>query len=185
MSVDTDRIIQTHTLWAMGAGLIPLPLFDVAAVTAIQVDLLNSLCAAHGVAFTQQSGRSFVTALTGSTLARIAASMFKAIPGVGTIVGGLSMSMMAGASTWALGRVAAQQLERNGSLFDIDIEHAKANYDQAYEQGKEVVSNLKGKEDAAKDVFETLSKLGKLREQGVLTEEEFQAKKAELLAKIG
>lgn len=184
MSVDADRIIQTHTLWAMGAGLIPLPLFDVAAVTAIQVDLLSSLCAAHGVPFTQQSGKSFVMALTGSAFARIAASMVKALPGIGTIVGGLSMSVMAGASTWALGKVAAQQLERNGSLFDVDLDQARKSYDQAYEQGKEVVSELKGKEAAAKDVYETLSKLGKLRAEGVLTEEEFQAKKAELLAKI-
>lgn len=181
---DTDRIILNHTLWAVGAGLLPIPLVDLAAVTAIQVDLLNSLCRAHGVEFSTASGKSLVAALTGTTLARIGASMLKAIPGVGSLVGGLSMSVMSGASTYAVGQVAARQLERHGTLFDIDVAWAREQYEEAFEEGKEVARDLKKKEAEAKDAFEKLEKLGKLRDSGVITEEEFQAKKAELLASI-
>ena len=39
-------------------------------------------------------------------------------------------------------------------------------------------------EEAAKDVFETLVKLGKLKEKGVITEEEFEAQKKKLLGRI-
>ena len=36
-----DGIIKSHVVWAMGGGLIPVPLFDIAAVTAIQMDMLR------------------------------------------------------------------------------------------------------------------------------------------------
>jgi len=32
-----EAIIRSHVLWAMGGGLIPIPLVDFAAVTAIQL----------------------------------------------------------------------------------------------------------------------------------------------------
>ncbi len=184
MSAATDRIITNHVLWSMGAGLLPIPLVDLAAVTAIQVDLLNSLCREHGVEFSASSGKSLVAALTGTTLARIGASMLKALPGVGTLIGGLSMSVMSGASTYAVGKVAARQLEMNGTLFDMDIQWAQTVYAEEFEQGKEVAKDLKSKEKEAKTAFEKLEQLGKLKEQGVLTQEEFDAKKTELLAQI-
>ncbi len=181
MSAETERILITHVAWSMGAGLLPIPLVDLAAVTAIQVDLLNALCAAHDVDFSATSGKSLVAALTGTTFARIGASMLKAIPGVGSIIGGVSMSVMSGASTYAVGKVAIAHLEQYGSLFDMDVAAAKSQYDEAFEEGKTVAKNMKGKENEAKDAFEKLEKLGKLRDQGILTEEEFQAKKAALL----
>lgn len=184
MSENTDRIILNHVLWATGAGMLPLPLVDLAAVTAIQVDLLNALCSEYDVDFSTTSGKSLVAALTGTTLARVGASMLKALPGVGTLVGGLSMSVMSGASTYAVGRVAARQLEMHGTLFDVDLQWAKTAYNEEFEEGKEVAKNMGDKGDDAKDVFAKLEKLGQLRDSGVLTEEEFQAKKAQLLEKI-
>ncbi len=181
---NADRILLNHVLWATGAGMLPIPLIDLAAVTAIQVDLLNALCREYGVDFTTTSGKSLVAALTGTTLARLGASMLKAIPGVGTLVGGLSMSVMSGASTYAVGKVAIRQLEMNGTLFDMDINWAKEAYAEEFEEGKEVAKNLKEKEGEAKTVFEKLEQLGKLRDSGVLTEEEFEAKKSQLLDQI-
>ena len=68
---EADEIVRSHVLWSMGAGLMPIPLFDIAAVTAIQIDMLKQLTACHGVDFSQSHGKAFVGALTGSTFARI------------------------------------------------------------------------------------------------------------------
>ena len=51
-----DRIIRTHTLWGMGAGLIPVPMFDVLAVSAIQIDMLKQLAEVYEADFTENSG---------------------------------------------------------------------------------------------------------------------------------
>jgi uncharacterized protein (DUF697 family) len=185
MSANPERIITTRVLWSMGAGLIPLPLVDIAAVTAIQVDMLNALAKQHGVEFSADSGKSLVAALTGGTIARIGASLLKGIPGIGSLIGGISMSVMSGASTYAVGQVAARHLEAHGTLFDVDIRWAKQTYDQEFEQGKRVAKDLKAKEGAAKTVFEQLDQLGALRDKGILTQEEFDTKKALLLDQIG
>lgn len=181
---DIEGIIRSHTFWAMGAGLIPIPLVDFAAITGVQMDLLKQLAKKYGVDFDSSSGKALVSALTGSTLAALGASLFKAIPVVGTILGGLSLSAFAGASTYAVGQVTAAHFESDGTLSDFDLETARDAYDKAFKKGKEVVSEMEDDKDTAREIFESLEKLGKLRDSGVLTEDEFEAKKAELLGRL-
>ena len=91
---ESEQIIMKHVLWSMGGGLIPIPLFDVAAVTAVQLDMLKSLASLYGVDYSKENGKAFAGALTGSTFARLGASAMKVIPGIGWVVGGFSMSVM-------------------------------------------------------------------------------------------
>ena len=180
---NTDGIIKQHVIWAVGAGLVPVPLVDFVAVTAIQVDLIRQLCQAHGARWEESSGKTLVSALTGSALARVGASAIKAIPGIGSIIGGLSMSVASGASTYAVGRVIDAHLAGGGSLGNFNTEQAKAQYDAEYEKGKSVAKEA-SENKGAKDVFEKLDKLGELKSKGVITEAEFEAKKKELLAQL-
>jgi uncharacterized protein (DUF697 family) len=185
--VEANKIIRSHVLWAMGGGLIPIPIVDFAAVTAIQLEMLQQLAALYNVNYSQSTAKAFVSALTGTTLARIGASIIKAIPGIGSIVGGASMSIMSGASTYAVGQVAINMFSNPGgfeNLANLDAEEMKKAYEQAYEQGKNYVSDLQNHEDEAANVYQALEKLGKLKEQGILSEEEFQAKKKQLLDRI-
>jgi uncharacterized protein (DUF697 family) len=179
-----DKIIRAHVLWAMGAGLIPIPLLDIAAVTGIQLDLLRQLAALYGVDYARSSGKAFVSALTGSTFAAIGSSIVKALPGIGTVLGGVSMSVLSGASTYAVGQVAAAHFANHLSLADLDLAHAKRAYKDAFEQGKTYVSDLEKDRAAATDVYKSLERLGQLREKGIITEAEFEAKKKELLDRL-
>ncbi|GAB4216267.1 MAG: hypothetical protein OHK0012_18200 [Synechococcales cyanobacterium] len=181
---ESERIIRSHVLWAMGAGLIPIPFVDFAAVTAIQLDMLKDLAALYGVDYNRSSGKALVSALTGTTFASIGASLVKAIPGLGSVLGGVSMSLMSGASTYAVGQVINQALSTSGSLEHVDLSIARQAYEEAFEQGKAYVSDLQQQKDKAANTFETLDRLQKLREDGILNEEEFQAKKRELLSRL-
>lgn len=72
-----------------------------------------------------------------------------------------------------------------GSLSNFVEEQVKSVYDSAFEQGKSYVSDLKNeKENDAADIYQALEKLGKLKDQGILTEEEFLSKKQELLSRL-
>ncbi len=180
-----EAIIRSHVLWAMGGGLIPIPLVDFAAVTAIQLEMLQQLAQLYGVNYSRSQGKTFVSALTGTTIASLGASFLKAIPGIGSILGGASMSLASGASTYAVGQVAISHFSSGGSLSNFVEEQIKTVYDSAFEQGKNYVSNLENeKGNEAADIYQALEKLGKLRDQGILTEEEFQMKKQELLSRL-
>ncbi len=189
-----DAMIKKHVLFSMGGGLIPIPLVDIAAVTAFQVSMLEQLADIYGIVYNRSIGKSFIAALTGSTVAKLGASLIKAIPGVGSFIGGVAMSAMSGASTYAVGQVAIIQFESEGTLEDIDLDEAKEAYDVAFEEGKEVVEEMekeKAKEEETAeqpetpdDVLQALEKLGELKEKGILTDAEFKAQKKKLLERL-
>lgn len=179
-----DGIVTGHVLWSMGGGLIPLPILDVAAVTFVQLDMLEQLARLYDIEYSASIGRSFITALAGTTVAKLGASAIKAIPGIGSVLGGISMSILSGATTYALGQVAIAQMSSGGSLLNLDLEWAKQAYQEAFEQGKSVASKLEKDKAKSKNVIETLEKLGELKEKGVITAEEFEAQKAKLLERL-
>lgn len=181
-----DRIVRGHVLWSMGAGLIPIPLFDIAAVTAIQMDALKKLAEEEGVDYSTDGGKQFVTALTGGTFARLGASLLKGIPVVGTVIGGLSMSAMSAASTYAVCQVAISQLRSEGGYGSADFDKAKGLYEKALEKGKAFVKKLEKEVDPkeTKEVYENLDKLKSLYDGGVLSDSEYEEKKNQLLGKL-
>jgi len=155
LQAKADKIIKSHVMWSMGAGLVPIPIADLAGVTAVQMDALKQLAELHGVEYTEATGKRFVAALAGGLAARIGASAVKAIPGIGSIVGGLSMSALSGASTYALCHVADKHFRTHGDFLEMDWDDAKAAYQSALEKGKEVVKTLEAK---MKDSSSTESK---------------------------
>jgi uncharacterized protein (DUF697 family) len=168
----------------MGAGLIPVPFLDFAAVTAIQIDMLQQLANLYEIDYSNSTGKTFVSALAGSTLAKLGASLVKSIPGIGTVLGGISMSVLSGASTYAIGQVVINHLETGGNFLNIDLARARRGYDEAFEQGKTFVAGLKEKEGAAQDVFQALERLEELKQKGIITAEEFEAQKQKLLDRL-
>lgn len=178
-----DGLIKEHVVWSVGAGLVPVPIVDFVAVTAIQVDLIRQLCTLWDVNYDEGTGKVWVGALTGGALARIGASAIKAIPGIGSILGGLSMSVASGASTYAVGQVVKKHLAAGGTMSNLNVDDAKKTYESELEKGKAVAKEASEKK-GSKDAFEKLQKLGELKEKGVITQAEFDAKKKDLLAQV-
>ena len=186
--LEADKIVHGHIMWAMGAGLMPIPLFDIAAVAAVQMDMLKQLAKVYVADYSNAGGKTFVGGLTGGTFAHIGASLFKFVPGLGTVWGGLSMSVMSGASTYAVGSVARSYLSAGKGFSGIDAEEAKRRYEEELLSGKDVATDLesemKGDSRKYKAAFEAVEKLRVLHEDGVLTDEEFEDMKRKLLEKL-
>jgi len=98
----------------------------------------------------------------------------------GLLRGVARTAVVAGTATAVSGRVQRRQAERN---IDRDAQIA-ADREQSYEsQGGPVYEQAPAgpPADAGPDRLEQLSKLGELKSQGVLTEEEFAREKAKIL----
>lgn len=180
---DVNKIIKNHIIYSMTAAIIPVPLVDITAVTVIQLDMIKQIATAYGVQYDQDAGKSFVSSLTGATLARLGASAIKAIPGVGTIIGISAQVALSGASTYALGKIFDAHFSNKGSIFDISALSVKAKYEELLEKGKEVVKNLVD-DKKAEDIPATIAKLKELRDSGAITEEDFERTKNKLLEKM-
>lgn len=186
MKKDAEKIITQHVAWSVGAGLVPFPILDVLAVTVIQLDMLKQLCRVHDVSYSESSGKALLSAVTGGTLARLGASMVKALPGVGTALGMVSMPVLSGASTYAIGHAAILHFETGGDLFDIDFSKIKEMYEEFFKTGKQVAQQVQKRQakSSKSDVLKRLEELVTMKEQGIITEEEFEQKKQQLLDEL-
>ncbi len=147
-----DTIIRNHVIWSMGAGLIPVLIADIFAVSALQLDMIRQMCKVYDVDFSETQGKAIVTSLTSSTLARVTAgSLVKMLPVVGPIIGGVTVSVFAGASTYALGQVFKRHFESGGTILDFDPARLKKLYKEQFEKGKKVAEQLRKDEKARKE----------------------------------
>jgi uncharacterized protein (DUF697 family) len=189
---EAEQIIKNHVAWSMGAGLIPIPFADLLAVSGIQMDMIRQLCHLHDIDFKDTAGKAIVTSLSGSTMARMGAGAIKFIPGIGSVVGGLTMSVLSGATTYAIGQVFHSHFETGGTLLDFDVERLRKMYDDLFEKGKEYAEHVKKeKEGNVKEtevqpqkgsLVEELRSLVELRESGAITKKEYDDFKKKLLS---
>ena len=142
-STQADRVIDNHILWSMGAGALPIPIVDVAAVTAIQLNMLKELCLIYDVDYSEGFGKNLISSIVGAGVAKVGASAVKTIPVVGSLLGGVPMVVLSGASTYALGQVFKSQLQVTTVLSKFDMSGAKEMYKDAFEKGKQYVKDLR------------------------------------------
>ncbi len=201
-----ESAVRNHVIWSMGAGFIPIPIADFVAVAAVQLDMIRTISNVYGVDFKETEGKALVTSLTGSGLSRLGANaLIKLIPGFGSMLGGVSMSIVSGASTYALGQVFKKHFAVGGTFLDFDTDRFQRYYDEQFEKGKTVAEDIqkeketKGgvKEEAnlqdnaqmntPKDkdnnskIIQKLKELAELKEMGVIDEKEFAQMKARLI----
>ena len=179
-----DDIIRNHIGFAASAALIPVPGADLAAVTAVQINMLRQLASVYNVNFLDSIGRNIITALAGSGLARVGASLVKAIPGLGTIIGEFTMPALSAASTYALGQVVTSHFSKGGTLNDFDMRGARKKYEEEVKNAKETAKETAAKTESTDDLVTKLKKMSELKDAGILSEEEFTQMKTKLLAQL-
>lgn len=141
-----QNIVQRYVLWSLGAGILPFPLVDYAAVVSVHLLMVRKLSEFYGIDFSTQRAKTIIGALISSSSAvaiknGLIGGLLKAIPVAGQILGATSMSMFSGATAYALGQVFIQHFEAGGTLLDFDADKVRSYFAQQFEEGK-----LKAKE---------------------------------------
>ncbi|RLC11327.1 MAG: GTPase [Deltaproteobacteria bacterium] len=152
---DMDKIVRNHVLGAMGIGLIPVPLADLAALTGLQMNMLRKLAKAYNVPFSKDKGKNMLASLVGAGVpvmsAGSLASFIKTVPVVGQTVGALTMPAISGAMTYAVGKVFIQHFASGGTFLNFDPDEVRAYYAQMFEQGKDFTAGLKQGQGVSKE----------------------------------
>ncbi len=102
----------------------------------------------------------------------------KAVPGVGSWIGGATQSALAAASTWAIGQVYRDQFEATGRL-EGDAERLRTRFDVYLERARSVARDLRENvrfdgDEEADPRDEDLERLARLRRAGILREDEYE-----------
>lgn len=135
--------VKNYTMGAMAVGLVPIPVADMVALSAIQMKMVHSVAGIYDVPFSKNVAKSIIGSMLGSsiavTLAMPVASFIKVIPIIGQSSGTISTALIGSASTYAIGKIFVEHFESGGTFLDFDEEKAKNHFKELYEEGRAFV----------------------------------------------
>ena len=144
-----QAIVRKNALWAAGAGIVPIPLLDLAAITAVQVKMIKELSSLYDVRFMEHKVKNMMASLIGGggSVALgdgIVQSLFKMIPIVGHALGAVALPASASAVTYAMGQVFVQHFETGGTLLEFDAVKIRQHFVQELGAAKASAASFMG-----------------------------------------
>ena len=165
-------VIHVCSVAAGAVTFQPIPFLDTVLISPIQIAMVQAIGRVYGHRLDQKAIIEMLSTFGASLLAQnaiIAAAKF--IPFAGWVVA----ISMAYALTYAIGEVADHYF-KNGR--GVSAEELKSMFDRVYHEKKKEKQEA---HEANSDLKERLEKLNRARADGILTEEEFERKKQELM----
>lgn len=105
--------IHSATAAAGTAGALPIPMSDAIPITIAQIGMIIALGKAFGITLSESASKSILSVtLTQQAGRAIASNIIKAVPGAGTILGGVIGASTAAAITETLGWIVADDFYR-------------------------------------------------------------------------
>lgn len=133
--------VKKYSLFAAGAGFIPVPVADWVAISALQIKLVSDISSVYEVPFSKSRVSAILGPLVGGWAGTTAgyglSHLVKALPVVGPILGGLTVPATAGASTYAVGKVFMQHFASGGTLLDFEPDKMREFYKSEFEAAKD------------------------------------------------
>jgi uncharacterized protein (DUF697 family) len=119
-----SKLVDNFALWSGAAGLIPIPVVDLAAIGGLQLQMVRRLSEVYGVPFSENSGKALIASLAGASIptssAIGAASVLKAIPFVGTVVSAFALPALSSGATYAIGKAFMLHFASGGTFLDFN-----------------------------------------------------------------
>jgi uncharacterized protein (DUF697 family) len=119
------EIVKKYALYAGGAGLIPIPMLDFAAITGVEIKMLSELAKIYDVPFEDDRVRPIVASIIGGYASTklgygMGGAFLKGIPLLGPVLGLLAVPGFGAGLTWAVGKVFIQHFASGGTFLDFD-----------------------------------------------------------------
>ena len=134
-------IVKRHSLWALGAGGLPVPGLDIAAFTLVQLRMIREMAGLYGMPFNEQAAKGILSSLLGGASAvylgrPLVFSLLKSVPIIGTTAGVVSGAVAMTALSRALGNLFIQHFETGGTLLTFDAKAVRSYFMQEFEKNK-------------------------------------------------
>ena len=118
------KLVERFSLYSGVAGLLPVPVVDVAAVGGVQLQMLRRISQLYNVPFSKNRGKAIVASLAGTMIPASTglgvASMAKSVPVAGTAIGAMTAPALSVGATYVIGMAFVEHFARGGTLLDFD-----------------------------------------------------------------
>ena len=140
-----SKLVERFALWSGVAGLIPLPIVDVATVGGLQIQMVRRISQIYGVPFSENRGKALIASLAGSMIPATsgigAASALKFVPFVGMLASAFVMPVLSAGASYAIGKAFIQHFATGGTLLDFN----PPDYREFIKAQKELWDSRRGK----------------------------------------
>ncbi len=133
-----ERIINDHSLFAAGAGLIPVDGLDVAATIGIQINMIRDLAKLYQVEFNDHILRVILTTSVSASIPRLMGEVFNylgATKWLKVLGSSLSASAVSAWLTTEIGLLYREHFEQGGTLDTLRVEDVRAYIDRQLDSG--------------------------------------------------
>lgn len=137
-----NSIIRKYMLWSMGAGLVPVPWVDMAAIAGVQLKMISELGEKYGqkhegASFSDSKGKAIIGTLVGSVVpGQVAGGAIGGLVKMVPFVGMVTIPAFAAASTYALGKVFAQHFASGGTFLNFNPEAVRSHYKKYFTEAE-------------------------------------------------
>ncbi len=153
LSVDAheaDSVVRHAVYASMGLGIVPIPLFNLAAVTADNLIMVRKLSRLYGVEFKEGLARKIIASVAGAGAGTLASplveSLVSGIPLIGPPLTVGTKPVLNGMTTYALGRMFITHFENGGTFIGANIDAMKKSFRNGFENSREWLGNtIKGR----------------------------------------
>jgi len=142
-----DNTIKSYVILAMGTGLIPSALVDIAAITALEVKMIGDLARVYDFPVPHRLVRyKVLISLIGSIgpvyLSIKMHAALKSLPLIGYAVYVGMLSITGGAAIYAVGKIFQRHYESGGTFLSSENPVLRNHFRKKYREGKEIVPEL-------------------------------------------
>ena len=144
---EANNIVKNHVMAGSSMGLIPIALFDIAALSANQHAMVKHLCQLYEVDFDARRSKVVVTSLITGSLPALTmiglSSLFKLVPGIGSLGGSAGVALSGGAVTYATGQTFVKHFSLGGDLESFFAPQFSGFFKKQLNKGKAFLSKEK------------------------------------------
>jgi uncharacterized protein (DUF697 family) len=118
------KLVERFSLWSGVAGLLPVPVVDLAAVAALQIQMLRRLSQIYDIPFSKNRGKAIIASFAGTMIPASTglgmASLIKSVPIAGTAIGAMTTPALSVGATYVIGRAFIEHFTSGGTLLDFE-----------------------------------------------------------------
>lgn len=118
------KLVERFSLWSGVAGLLPVPIVDLAAVGGVQLQMLRRLSQIYDIPFSKNRGKAIVASFAGTMIPASTGlgmvSIMKAVPVAGTAIGALTAPALSVGATYVIGMAFIEHFASGGTLLDFE-----------------------------------------------------------------
>ena len=148
-----EEVIKNRALLAGGMGLVPVPGFNFAAVTVIQISMVKSITRLYDIEVKKSWIKNIISSVIGGAVpavgARYAAGWFLKAPLLGVSLAALTAPAMNGLVTYAVGYMFVRYFESENGLLKANAKALGAWFKEGFKEGREKLGGaIAGKGEA-------------------------------------